>query len=189
MRSVAVGVILVLLTAIASAQTAEEVSNALAEIAGKDPIKAAMAADEALKSSNTTFRSLALEAALKSADRRVQAIGYNYIVGTQKQFMVDFLIPSNMSINRDKDRTLFEVHNTRTVRISITNYDRDLGQFELSTREWGSGRGAIARDGITMRIQPASETCTLRFAGVEGEYLVGTLRCAANVIPVRSALP
>ena len=167
---------------------AQDISAQLAEIAGKDPVKAAVAAEAALSSPSATSRSLALEATLKSIDGRVRAIGYSYLVGTQKLFLIEPIIPPNAQFKPNE--LLTYARDASPMRIRIDSFERDLGQFEaMIANPNRDARGTIARDGITILFGWNNAACAIRLNAVEAEHLTGTLKCDANTIRVKSVLP
>ncbi len=168
---------------------AQDISAQLAEIAGKDSLKAALAAEAALSSPSATTRSLALEATLKSTDGRVRAIGYSYLVKNQKLFIVEVNLPPNVGMDRNKDSFLYDVRTKPLLRIEVERYDPNTGQFEASPVGFRGKTATIARDGITIPITWHNVECALRFNSVEGEYLVGPMRCGTYAFTAKSALP
>lgn len=168
---------------------AQDISAQLAEIAGKDSLKAALAAEAALGSSNATTRSVALEAILKSTDGRVRAIGYGHLVKTQKLFVIEVDLPPNVGMDRDKSRFLYDVRNNPPLRIEVERYDSDTGQFLAAVIGYSGQTANIARDGMTIPFRWHSTSCSVRFNAVEGEYLVGPMKCETHTFKARSALP
>lgn len=168
---------------------AQDINAQLTEIAGKDAMKAALAAEAALSSPSATIRSLALEATLKSTDGRVRAIGYSYLVKNQKLFIVEVNLPPNVGIDRNKDSFLYDVRTRPLLRIEVEQYDPDTGQFRASAPGFRGKIATIARDGITIPITWHNVECALRFNAVEAEYLVGPMRCETHTFKAKSALP
>ena len=172
-----------------SPANAQDISAQLAEIAGKDSLKAALAAEAALSSPSATTRSLALEATLKSADGRVRAIGYGYLVKTQKLFVIEVDLPPNVGVDRTKSRFLYDVRNNPPLRIPVERYDSDTGQFQAFSPGYGTRTANIARDGMTIPFNWHGTECSVRFNALEGEYLVGSMKCEAHTFKAKSALP
>ena len=168
---------------------AQDINAQLADIAGKDPVKAAMTAEEALGSSSPTARSLALEATLKSTDARVRAIGYGYLVKTQKLMVIEAVLPPNVGVDIEKSRFLYEARHKPPITLMFTKFDRETGQFLARAPGYGEDIATIARDGITIPFGWNGATCSVRFNSVEAEYLTGMAKCDTHSLKMRTALP
>ena len=168
---------------------AQDISAQLAEIAGKDPVKAAVAAEAALRSPSATSRSLALEATLKSTDGRVRAIGYSYLIQKHKRLTIDLEIPASFVADEQDDlkRTL---RNSPTLTVEVLGYKAENSTFDGMMYPHGPMSGSIARDGLTInKVINNAVDCVFRFNRVDAEYLTGTLICRTLTLKIRSALP
>jgi hypothetical protein len=168
---------------------AQDISAQLLEIAGKDSLKAALAAEAALSSPSATIRSVALEAILRSTDGRVRAVGYGYLVKNQKLFVIEVDLPPNAGTDRDKSRFLYDVRHNPPLRIPVERYDSATGQFQAFSAGFGTRTANIARDGMTIPFNWHGTECSVRFNAVEGEYLVGPMKCEVHTFKAKSALP
>ena len=168
---------------------AQDVNAQLADIAGKDPVKAAVAAEAALSSQSATTRSLALEATLKSTDGRVRAIGYTYLIQKHKRLTIDVEIPPSFAAD-EQDPLKRTLRNSPTLTVEVLGYKAENSTFNGMMYPHGPMSGSIARDGLTInKVINNGVDCVFRFNRVDAEYLTGTLTCRTLTLKIRSALP
>lgn len=169
---------------------AQDISAQIAEIAGRDLVKAALAAEAALSSPSATTRSLALEATLKSTDGRVRSIGYTYLIDKHKQIVFNVELPQGFGKTASGNSFEQVMRDNTTLTLAVDEYRSNNATFDGILRPMGRPfAGAIARDGITITTEFSNMGCVVRMNGVEEEYLTGSMKCGTLIFKIKSALP
>ena len=174
-----------------AADRSTDIRKCVAEIEGNDPITAALAVDQALRSNDPILRSIALEKALSHSDSRVRSLGFTYLVKTQKRIVVEAIATDSAisTISSQNDRR--SLIDQLVLVVEFSEFNPSTSRFVARINRWGTGEGAVGQDGIT--ITQNSNKITLRNA-ISG-FLVGTASYRLNNtpglihLPAKAALP